>query len=556
MNATTFNLGSTLYREQAGQVIKVTRNPNAKVRSTSFHISKKNASAKMSSQMSCVSMLLDMLFVNPSSISIMVDGDRALYVEINGKKYGKKNMDGHISTEPVSVDGIKATGVDMAWVDALYRIIYDPECKEMSAIIAKMVKNTASSEMTQEELTKDAYVFSDCYYYVTREHKLEKYEMVEDLVPAEYIQAYAKGKLYEPALFKGAPGIAPADITKVRSVLEDEASDGETSETFDYVKFLDECKNGEYMVPYMWSQEQSSRVQDISFLDGFIPSPTFVKVLKKIKFRTTRILDRMSQMDGQVDRIKAIGRDSINLTLVGKPGTGKTQLAYALSAATGMPIYTNSCSHNTDEDEFEGKTKIVNGKPQSVPTDGLKCFENGGIFLLEEVNLPQSAVIMGALGQAVEFPYILKKNGYETIRRHPLCIFISTMNTGTSGSKPVSQPFANRFRQSYVMDDPSKDDFINMLMVTGAKRKVCSWIYRAYENVVAAVSNDVSAADTESILLSLSMRSCIGAIENIQEGENPKDAVIDSIIGKIAEQDLQLAETCKAVIVNMNDLVI
>ena len=90
-------------------------------------------------------------------------------------------------------------------------------------------------------------------------------------------------------------------------------------------------------------------------------------------------------------------------------------------------------------------------------------------------------------------------------------------------------------------------------MNTGAERAVCRWVYECYERVVACIEDDNAVADTESILLSLSMRSCIGAIENIQEGMEPREAVINSIIGKIAEQDREVAESCRKVVLSMRE---
>ena len=174
-------------------------------------------------------------------------------------------------------------------------------------------------------------------------------------------------------------------------------------------------------------------------------------------------------------------------------------------------------------------------------------------MLLEEINLPQAAVVMGALGQGVEFPFILKKDGYIPIRRHPLCIIISTMNTGTAGAKVLSQPFANRFKQSFVLNDPKRAEFIRILQNTGAPRKACAWVYAVYERIVNCISDENAMADVESILLSLSMRSCIGALENMQEGMEAREAIRNSIIGKIAEQDMEVAETCAKVLLSCPD---
>ena len=216
-------------------------------------------------------------------------------------------------------------------------------------------------------------------------------------------------------------------------------------------------------------------------------------------------------------------------------------------------MYVVSNSHNTDEDEYQGMTKMVDGKPTAVITDTMRCYEHGGILVLEEINLPMAAVVMGSLGQAVEYPFILKKDGYIPVRRHPLCIIISTMNTGTAGSKVLSQPFANRFKQSYILDDPEKGNFIKILSQIEPNEVICSWVYECYDRIVNCIKQDNAVADIDSILLSLSMRSCVGALENIQEGCEAREAVRNSIIGKIAEQDMEVAMSCEKVLKSIPD---
>ena len=120
-------------------------------------------------------------------------------------------------------------------------------------------------------------------------------------------------------------------------------------------------------------------------------------------------------------------------------------------------------------------------------------------------------------------------------------------------SKVLSQPFANRFKQSFVLSAPSKEDFIRILQKTGAGKETCRWVFECYERVIACVEDDNAIADVESILLSLSLRSCKGAIENIQEGMEPRKAVINSIVGKVAERDMTVAESCRDVVMNMRD---
>ncbi|MCR5367878.1 AAA family ATPase [Eubacterium sp.] len=379
-----------------------------------------------------------------------------------------------------------------------------------------------------------AALFSDSYYFYDSKKEIN----VDNMLSVETVnQAYRRGQYVSPSFLKDQPMPVSRFLKEETIDYQGETTTEERNEESEDI--MAAIKEGDYKINFPWQKDQRPYMSQ-NVLENFVPTESFVRILKKIKFRTDRVLKRMETTD---DNIKAIGQDYINITLTGKPGSGKSVLVHALGEATGMPVYVTAASHNTDEDSFEGMTKMVNAHPTAVPTDALKCFKEGGICLIEEANLPQAAVMMGALGQAVEFPFILKENGYEVIRRHPLCIFITTMNTGTVGSKPMSQAFANRFKQSYCLNDPDKETFISILeRRTGESKKLCRWIYNAYESVIKCLKKNDGIADTESILLSLSLRSCIGAIENIQEGEHPKDAVRDSIIGKIAEQDLSMSE--------------
>ena len=486
-------------------------------------VSKYRKTVSSAAKATYVAKVLDALYEKKISV---LSGTKSLYVEYpatDGVCQGSISDTRQEWTKPVP-DFLAL------FADVLYTTIHsdNDELKKAMKQIASHAGNPAVKELV--------YFFCDSYFYYAKQKEVE---VSDDFVIDPVRAAYRRGQFADTFLTK-LFGLEETTIAK------EETKDykGEEAKTAILTpgQFLEACKNDQYKIDYAWAEDQRPYMYGKGILDTFVPTMTFVRIVQKIKFRTDRILQRMK---AGADNVTALGQDYINLTLTGKPGTGKTAMIYAISAATGLPVYTTAGSHNTDEDEFEGKTKMVDGKPSAVPTDALKCFEQGGIFLIEEANLPQAAVIMGALGQAVEFPFILKKNGYETIRRHPLCIFVTTMNVGTVGAKAMSQPFANRFKQSYVLNDPDPKVFIDILMSrTGESEKLCKWVYKAYESVLKCMDKNDALADVESIKLALSMRSCIGALENIQEGEHPKDAVRDSIIGKIAEQDLEMSEMC------------
>lgn len=308
--------------------------------------------------------------------------------------------------------------------------------------------------------------------------------------------------------------------------------------TVTHVDFT-QCTDGEFLVPYNWGEVN---IPALNRLDGFIPSPAFYSMVRKIRYRVGRVLERL---DAGEKGLSAISNDYCNMLMVGKPGTGKTTVAYALGAALGMPVYSIPLSKNTEEDTFEGMNKVVEGRIDFMPTDFLNAYKNGGIVLLEEINLADPAVVMGAIGQAIEPPFVLFEDGHKKVQRHPLCVIIGTMNVGTYGSRDLNQALSSRFKQTFVLDDPTKEDFVDILQkVTGASPGRSAWVYEAYQRVGQYLSSPSVSA--EDIALKVSMRQCIGALECLEEGELPMRALESTIIGKIAESDLELsAEVAK-----------
>ena len=109
-----------------------------------------------------------------------------------------------------------------------------------------------------------------------------------------------------------------------------------------------------------------------------------------------------------------------------------------------LPIYTVKNSKYTEEDTFEGMNKVSGGSFAFKSTPFLEGYKNGGIIVLEEFNLADPGVMQGALGQAIEFPFILMEDGCTEVHRHPLCVIIATMNTGTQGAREPNEAFTSR----------------------------------------------------------------------------------------------------------------
>ena len=397
-------------------------------------------------------------------------------------------------------------------------------------------------ETTGQASLADIVRFCDCFYYTIAAKMNNPYGIAEsDLQIATVKAAIRSGQL--------KPFKAPLDGMTPSIYSEEPSAAHESSSTAPSTNVFDAIKQGDKIIPFNWSERQKLKIHPLEFLNDFVPTPEYYSILNKICVRMNKVNTRL---DAGLTGINAIGKDYVNLMMVGKPGTGKTTLAYALGAATGMPVYSVPLNKDSESDVFEGMTKIIDGQLQFVSTDFLEAYTNGGIIILEEINLANPNVVMGTIGQAIEFPFVLMENGYKPIRRHPLCVIIGTMNVGTYGSASLNEALSSRFKTTYILDDPKDEDFIRILEKAGGNPKTCKWVYKVYSKILEFLIGP--EANAEDVAMRLTMRGCIGALEGIEEGEPPKEAIRRTLIGKIAESDLSLADHAWEAVRSLPDL--
>lgn len=304
-------------------------------------------------------------------------------------------------------------------------------------------------------------------------------------------------------------------------------------------EFITAVKNGDYLLGFDWKPEQEERIRPLSSLEDYIPNVTYRKMTTFINKKLNKVIERIALGKSGID---AIGGDYVNIIIGGRPGTGKTTTVDALSATLGLPVYTAKVTRNTEEDAFEGMTKVnEEGKFVVHDTAFLKAFENGGIVCLEEFNLADPGIMQGALGQAIEYPFILNKDGYQEIRRHPMCVIVATMNTGTQGAREPNEAFTSRFPVTLTMDDPKEDEFIAILERHGHTKTLCKKVYKGYKSILHYLKD---TANNEEMALCVTMRHCIAALDLVDTGicDTVRDAIVDTMIGSIGLRDVELAQ--------------
>lgn len=396
--------------------------------------------------------------------------------------------------------------------------------------------------------TKDAILkMCDSLYYGSSIRKTVEIE--EDDISIETIQAAMRSGLltsnHEVLDRFGAPTVEIDGAKMARKETPDDTTTPMSSVEPDFEAIM----SGKSAIAYPWSDDQKKRIPSLKTLEDFVPTAAFWKGSRKIKYRTDKVLERL---DMGLTGLEALGKDAINFFMTGKPGTGKTTVAKALAAAYQLPFYSIPIQKGTEEGTFQGLLKARDGKFVFTSTDFLDAFKNGGVIVLEELNLADPAILSGAIGQAIESPYFVMEDDITPVYRHPMCIIIGTFNVGTAGSKEINPMLSSRFYQTYLVEDPDEGEFVARLMKFDCNKRTAKKIYTAYSRILDYLkSPDVSALE---YCKNVTFRGCVGAIQCLQEGSPFKEAIEDTLVGKIAEYDLDLAkDVLKSVVETLPD---
>lgn len=138
----------------------------------------------------------------------------------------------------------------------------------------------------------------------------------------------------------------------------------------------------------------------------------------------------------------------LTVWLVGPAGGGKTSIAAAVADSLGLPHYSMSVCQTTSKADLLGYKNVSDGN--YVMTDLRKAYEEGGVFLLDEIDAgnPNVMVVMNALlaNDSCGFP-----DG--RVKRHPNFMPIAGANTIGMGA---DKQFVGRNK----LDEATRDRFV------------------------------------------------------------------------------------------------
>lgn len=153
-----------------------------------------------------------------------------------------------------------------------------------------------------------------------------------------------------------------------------------------------------------------------------------------------------------------------NILLEGDAGSGKTQLAKALSADFGLPYTKVTCFADMDKSDVLGSILPVLPEDghsaeevsyQFYPSEIVRAFENGWLLEIQEPTVIRDAAVLMALNSALE-PDGSINLPTRIVHRHPDFIAVITTNRGYNGTRPLNEALRDRIQHTEKMDLPPK----------------------------------------------------------------------------------------------------
>lgn len=130
-----------------------------------------------------------------------------------------------------------------------------------------------------------------------------------------------------------------------------------------------------------------------------------------------------------------------NVLMYGRTGSGKTHIPEQVAKTLEQPYYALSVTTGMSEARFDGsRLPGEDGKFAYITTDFVKAYEEGGVFLLDEIDAadPNALLVINSAlaNKRMSLP---KRFGKTYAEKHPDFICMASANTlGTGGSRVYS----------------------------------------------------------------------------------------------------------------------
>ena len=235
-------------------------------------------------------------------------------------------------------------------------------------------------------------------------------------------------------------------------------------------------------------------------------------VLGKTEGAAHKVLDEVLRLVTTV-----IDGRRLAVLLKGPAGSGKTHLGAQVSEALTLPFYSISCSAGMSEGHLLGRLLPIGdgGRFEYVRSDFVKAYEEGGVFLMDEVDAADPNTLL-VLNSALANGHLSVPMRYEnpTALRHADFVILlagNTFGTGANrtyaGRNALDGAFLNRSATGTLIVDYDED----------LEEALCGC--KAVAERFRKLRKKVDEKDIKRIV---SMRNTIEAAATYKGGPNPK----------------------------------
>lgn len=238
-----------------------------------------------------------------------------------------------------------------------------------------------------------------------------------------------------------------------------------------------------------------------------------------------------------------------NILLEGDAGSGKTQLAKALSANFGLPYTKVTCFADMDKSDVLGAilpvldedgTTQKNVRYEYYPSEIIRAYENGWLLEIQEPTVIRDAAVLMALSSALE-PDGSINLPTRIVHRHPDFIAVITTNRGYNGCRPLNEALRDRVQHAEKMDLPAVEVMIKRAAAkTGCNDKK---LLQTLAQVIVLLDKTAKANAIKGVA---GMRSYFFWVDGVLQGTPVESALYHKVLYKITTDPDELAILEKA----------